>query len=183
LEEEALPAPLARRLTSGDASAAQVRARYIARSRRAYLSRVGGAAQKRFQAWTPRSGAAAALATLNAAAREHASLRRLAASGDGNKSGGGDASEKDCESAPLAAKALDAAQRELVRTADESLEETLEALSWAMQGHAELDAPAPALVAGVALSLARAAAPAPCQDGGPPEALPPAFPEARALLE
>jgi hypothetical protein len=48
------------RLTSGDASAADARARYIARSRRAYLARVGGAAQKRFQAWTPRSGAAAA---------------------------------------------------------------------------------------------------------------------------
>jgi hypothetical protein len=178
LEEEALPAPLARRLTSGDASAAEARARYIARSRRAYLARVGGAAQKRFQAWTPRSGAAAALATLNAAERQHASLRRLAASGDGNKS-----HNASGESAPLATQPLDAAQRELVRTADESLEETLEALSWAMQGHAELDAPAPALVAGVALSLARAVAAAPCQDGDPPETLPPAFPEARALLE
>ena len=178
-----MPAPLARRLTSGDASAAEARARYISRSRRAYVARVGGVAQRRFQPWTPRSGAAAALATLAAAERQHASLRRLAASGDGNKSGGGNASDEDCESAPSAPKALDAAQRELVRTADESLEETLEALSWAMQGHAKLDAPAPALVAGVALSLARAVAATPCQDGGPPEALPPAFPEARALLE
>jgi hypothetical protein len=38
-------------------------------------------------------------------------------------------------------------------------------------------APAPQLVAGVALSLARAAAAAPSEDGGPPEVLPPAFPE------
>ena len=178
LEVEALPAALAKRLATGDGSAEAERQRYISRARGAYVRRVSAAATERFAAWTPPSGAAAALATLTAAERQHAQLRRLAA-GDGGgatnapaaaQAGGGGASSNS-------SSAFAAAQKELIRTADESLEEALEATSWAMQGHAELDAPAPQLVAGVALSLARAAAAAPPDDGGLPEALPPAFPE------
>lgn len=168
-----MPAALAKRLASGDSSALAERQRYISRSKGAYVRRVASAAAKRFAPWTPPSGAAAALATLAAAERQHASLHRLATGADvapaAAQAGGGGGSSPP-------SSAFVAAQKELIRTADESLEETLEATSWAMQGHAELDAPAPQLVAGVALSLARAAAAEP-QGGGPPEALPPAFPE------
>ena len=179
LEVEALPAALAKRLATGDGSAEAERQRYISRARGAYVRRVASAAAECFAAWTPPSGAAAALATLTAAERQHAQLRRLAA-GDGGGAANAPAAAQGVgggASSSSSSPAFAAAQKELIRTADESLEEALEATSWAMQGHAELDAPAPQLVAGVALSLARAAAAAPPEDGGLPEALPPAFPE------
>ena len=173
-----MPAALAKRLATGDSNAEAERQRYISRARGAYVRRVASAAAARFAAWTPPSGAAAALATLAAAERQHAQLRRLAA-GDGGGANKAPAADAQAGGGGVATSspAFVAAQNELIRTADESLEEALEATSWAMQGHAELDAPAPQLVAGVALSLARAAAAAPPEDGGPPEVLPPAFPE------
>jgi hypothetical protein len=164
LEAEALPRALAARLAAGEAGAAEARARYLQRNRRAYVSRVAAAAAARFAPWTPRGGAAAALADVAAAERQHASLRRLGARG---------------------AAANDAAQQELVRGADDGLEEALLEASWAMQGHADEAAPAPTLVAGVGLALARAGTPPahrrarqPPRDL--PPALPPCYPEARA---
>ena len=170
LEVEALPPAMARRLTAGEAGASEARARYVACNKRAYVSRMGAVAARRFAPWSPRDGAAAALADVAAAERQHAELVRLAAAGAAN-----------------------AAEAELVRTADDALEEALLHASWSLIGHADEAAPAPTLVAGVATWLARVGSPVPrgssapdassgagsAADGDLPDALPPFYPEVR----
>jgi len=162
LELEALPPSHQRRLASSSSDeAAEARQRYLRRNRSAYVARVAAAALQRFAPWAPRGGAADALATLAAAERQHAALRRLAAA----------------PPAPAAPSSpLEVAHGEMISAADDDLEQVLETTSWGMQGHADLKAPAPQLVAGVGLALARAGA---AEDQGlVPSALPPEFPEA-----
>jgi hypothetical protein len=162
LEAEALPPALCARLAAGEPGAAGARMRYIHRHRDEYIARMASAAARRFAPWAPQPSAAAALRQIAEAEAQHASLRRLAATGPSSE-----------------------ALKELIRTADDSLEEALEQASWRLLGHADEAAPPAKLVAGVSLALARAATPqrrgrAPStQRDTLPDALPASFPEVR----